>query len=163
MVVVDSSAVIPLSRVGELSLIEELFSEVHTTEGVRRETVVDGEGYPGVASIESFLDRATVHESPEGASSVADREGIETADASVVLLAEELETSLLANDKALIRVARAHGIECYWVTSLLFAAVSEGLREVDETQRLLEALVEGGMTLSPSVFVKVRRRLEELE
>ncbi|MEE9151695.1 MAG: hypothetical protein V3U20_07690 [Thermoplasmata archaeon] len=38
-------------------------------------------------------------------------EGIEPADASLIILAEEMEESLLSNDYVLITVARARGVE----------------------------------------------------
>lgn len=162
MVIVDSSALIPLSRIGELSLIDEVFNEVHTTEAVWHETVDEGAGNPGVSALVTFLENATLHETPDGAAKVAELEGIEHADASVVLLAEDRGEVLLANDKGLIQVARARGVECYWVTSLLFALVSDDHRGAPETQQILEELVEDGMTLSPSIFVQANHRIEEL-
>jgi len=43
MVVVDSSALIPLSWVGRLDLIDETFDEIRAVEGVREEVLSGGE------------------------------------------------------------------------------------------------------------------------
>jgi len=39
-------------------------------------------------------------------------EGIAVADASVIVLAEDDEEILVANDKGLIKVTRSHDVEC---------------------------------------------------
>jgi len=56
MVVVDSSALIPLARVGRLDLIPAVFETIATTEAVAREVVVEGK--PGAAALEEFLSGA---------------------------------------------------------------------------------------------------------
>jgi predicted nucleic acid-binding protein len=111
MVVVDSSALIPLARVGRLDLITTVFEDVRTTGDVR--DVALAEGKRGTASLSSFLDDVAICAVPNDAEDVASLEGITVADASVILLAEDGEEVLLANDKGLIEVARAHGVDCW--------------------------------------------------
>lgn len=160
MVVLDSSALIPLARVGRLDLLEAAFGDLATTEPVRDE--VHAGGQPGAAALAGFLDDVTVHGSPDPAEDVADLEDITAADASVVLLAGELDARLLSNDKALVEVARSHGVEAWWVTTLLLHAAKTGIVPAEEAQHVLYDLVEAGMNLSPQVFVRVRRELGEL-
>jgi predicted nucleic acid-binding protein len=85
------------------------------------------EGKRGTAALEEFLAKVAVHDTPTRAEEVASMEGIAVADASVILLAEDDEKILLANDKGLIAVARSHGVECWWVTTLLLSATKEVL------------------------------------
>ena len=160
MVVVDSSALIPLSWVGRLDLITVVFEGVRTTEAVRDEVLTRGKR--GTAALEAFLEDVHVCEVPSEAETVAMLEGIAVADASVILVAEDGEEVLLANDKALIEVARSHGVECWWVTTLLLKCTKEGILASDEASGILYDLVDEGMNLHPKVYTQVQKRLDEL-
>jgi predicted nucleic acid-binding protein len=160
MVVADSSALIPLSRVGRLDLVEETFDDVRTTDGVQNELLTTGK--PGTAALKAFLDDATVLEPHSEAKEVASLEGIAVTDGSVILHAEDGETVLLANDKGLITVGRSHDVECWWVTTLLLKCAKEGTLSAGEASDLLYDLVDEGMNLSPQVYTKIQRRLKEL-
>jgi len=160
MVVVDSSALIPLAWVGRLDLIATGFDEVRTTREVQEEVLTEGKR--GTATLDAFLDDVTVHETPDAADEVASMEGIAVADASVILLAETNEEPLLANDKGLIEFARSHGVECWWVTTLLLRYAKKGELTADEATDLLYDLVDEGMNLHPKVYAKVQRKLREL-
>jgi predicted nucleic acid-binding protein len=161
MVVVDSSALIPLAWVGRLDLISTAFDEIRTPEGVREEVLTEGKR--GTAALEGFLSDVAVHDTPARADDVASMEGIAVADASVILLAEDDEEILLANDKGLIEVARSHGVECWWVTTLLLSCTKSGDLTADEATDLLYDLVDEGMNLHPKVYSQVHKRLREFE
>lgn len=160
MVVVDSSALIPLAWVGRLDLVAEAFNDVTTTVGVKEEVLVEGKR--GTATLDDFLTDVIVHETPDRAVEIAAMEGIAETDAAVVLLAEETESRLLANDRALIEVGRSHDVDCWWVTTLLLHGVKVGLLDGEEATDMLYDLVDAGMNLSPQVYVRVQDRLEEL-
>jgi predicted nucleic acid-binding protein len=160
MVVVDSSALIPLAWVGRLDLISTAFTEIRTTEEVREEVLTQGKR--GTAALDKFLEDVGVHDTPEAADDVASMEGIAAADASVILLAEADEEILLANDKGLIEVARSHGVECWWVTTLLLRCTKEGHLIADEATDVLYDLVDEGMNLHPKVYAQVQKKLREL-
>jgi len=160
MVVVDSSAPIPLAWVGRLDLIPTVFDDVRTTEDVREEVLAEGKR--GTAALDEFLSNVTVHDTPARAEEVASMEGIAVTDASVILLAADGEAILLANDKGLIEVARTHGIECWWVTTLLLGCVKNGALTADEATDVLYDLVDAGMNLHPQVYAQVQKNLREL-
>lgn len=160
MVVVDSSALIPLAWVGRLDLVSTVFEDIETTDAVEEEVLVGGK--PGTAALRRFFDDIEVHDSPAESGSVADAEGIAEADASVILLAADRGTRLLANDKALVTVARGHGVECWWVTTLLLHCAKAGVVDAEEATDVLYDLVDAGMNLSPQVYAQVQRRLEDL-
>ena len=160
MVVVDSSALIPLAWVGRLDRISIVFDEIRTTEEVRAEVLTEGKR--GTAALDEFLADVTVHDTPARAETVASMEGIAVADASVILVAETDEEILLANDKGLIQVARSHGVECWWVTTLLLSCTKEGMVTADEATDLLYDLVDEGMNLHPQVYAQVQKKLREL-
>jgi predicted nucleic acid-binding protein len=161
MVVVDSSALIPLAWVGRLDLIPTAFDEGRTTDEVREEVLAEGKR--GTAALEEFLSDVAIHDTPARAEDVASMEGIAVADASVILLAEADEEILLANDKGLIEVARSHGVECWWVTTLLLSCTKNGDLRADEATDLLYDLVDEGMSLHPKVYSQVQRKLREFE
>ncbi|MFC6719560.1 hypothetical protein ACFQGT_13780 [Natrialbaceae archaeon GCM10025810] len=160
MVVVDSSALIPLAWVGQLHLVSTTFEEIRTTEAVREEVLTEGKR--GTAALDGFLEDVAVHRTPDTADEVASMEGIAVADASVILLAEADEEILLANDKGLIEVARSHGVECWWVTTLLLRCTKEGDLTADEATDVLYDLVDEGMNLHPKVYTQVQKKLREL-
>jgi len=163
MVVIDSSALIHLTQAEGLWLIKEVYDERRTTEGVFRETVEeDGGRKPGSSEIRSFLEDCSVHETNDSATEIAEVEGISRTDAALVILARERDEILLTNDKALVEVARAKGVEPDWVTSLLLRAVKKKVITSEEAKETLYEVVNSGMNLSPSVYTKVRRRLDEL-
>ena len=160
MVVVDSSALIPLAWVGRLDLISTTFDDVRTTEAVQEEVLTEGKR--GTAALDEFLADVTVHDTLATAGEVASMEGIAVADASVILLAEADEEILLANDKGLIEVARSHGVECWWVTTLLLSCTKDGNSTADEATDVLYDLVDEGMNLHPQVYAQVQKKLREL-
>ena len=160
MVVVDSSALIPLAWVGRLDLVSTAFDEVRTTEEVREEVLTERKR--GTAVLDEFLEGVAVHDTPARADEVASMEGIAVADASVILLAEYDEELLLANDKGLIAVARSHGVECWWVTTLLLSCTKGGDLTADEATDVLYDLVDEGMNLHPKVYAQVQKKLQEL-
>lgn len=160
MIVVDSSALIPLAWVGRLDLVPSAFKEVVTTAPVEDEVIVEGK--PGAAALRDFLEDVTVLDSPSETEAVAELEGIAVADASVVLVADECDACLLANDEALITVAESHGVDCWWVTTLLLQCTKTGVVDADEAQDVLYDLVDAGMNLSPQVYVRVQSELENL-
>ena len=160
MVVVDSSALIPLAWIGRLELISATFDELRTTEAVQAEVLVGGKR--GTAVLDAFLDDVSVRGTPPNADEVASLEGITPADASVILLAKDNEEVLLANDRGLIEVGRSHGVECWWVTTLLLRCTKEDIVTAEEATDILYDLVDEGMNLHPKVYAQVQQKLREL-
>lgn len=161
MAVLDSSVLIPLAWVGRLDLLYEVFSDLETTDDVQAEVLEPGKR--GTAALRTFLDEVSVHESPSRADELAELEGIAAADAGVILLADERDTILLTNDKGLVQVAKSHGIECWWLTTVLLKAVKDGIMSGSEGSDLLYDLVDQGLNLHPKVYAQVQRQLDELD
>jgi predicted nucleic acid-binding protein len=160
-VVVDSTALIPLAWVGRLDLVATAFDEVRTTEEVRAEVLTEGKR--GTGALNGFLEGVAVHHTPAAADEAAAMDRIMVADTSVILLAEDDEEILLANDKGLTEVARSHGVECWWMTTLLLGCTRNGDLTADEATDLLYDLVDEGMNLHPMVDSQVQKRLREFE
>lgn len=164
MVVVDSSALIPLARIGKLFLIPEIYGKTFTTKHVFRETVEEGEGRLGTAEIKNAFDKwiKVIEIEKEKAQKIAELEGIETADAAVILLAGEKGEILLANDKGLIELGRARGVTCHWVTTLLLNGVKKGKINKGAGKEILYKLVEQGMNLKSNVYARLLKKIDAL-
>lgn len=160
MVVVDSSALIPLAWIGRLDLVSATFDEIRTIQSVRDEVLTGGKR--GTAPLQSFLDGVSICETLPESEDVASLEGIAVADASVILLAAERNDVLLANDKGLITVARSHGVDCWWVTTLLLKCTKTGVLTTEEAMDVLYDLVDSGMNLHPKVYAQVQQKLRDL-
>lgn len=162
MVVIDSSVLIPLSRVGSLDLVREVFEEVITTEDIYTEVVEEGKGKKGTSKIkesfETWISKREVDR--ERAEKIASLEDITPADASLLILSEKTSSILLTNDKPLILVAKSRGIEYYWLTTLLLKAAKDGILERSESKELLEELVQAGMNLKPQVYSKILKKID---
>lgn len=163
MVVVDSSALIPLARIGRLALLRDAFEKIQTPKQVYKETVLQGKGKRGASTLkESFASWiATAKMKHRHIQEIAELEGIESTDASVIVMAEKYAGILLANDKALIQVARSRGVNCYWVTTFLLQCVRREIISPKEGQRFLHDLIREGMNLSTKVYARLLEELEE--
>ena len=163
--IVDSSVLIHLSRVGKLSLLKDFFETVIITANVYRETVVEAKGKAGVSAIEQATQKwifVQKLKDKKAANKIAKLEGIEPADASLIVLAEEMGDSLLSNDYVLIMVARARGVEAWWLTTFILNMVAKKTVTKKKGKQILFELMESGLGLSPQVYASISRRIDEL-
>ena len=160
---VDSSALIPLIRVGRLSLLRELYGKVRTTRDVYRECVEEGAGRPGQAALETaFGEWIEIVASPRGTRRLRASEDVELADASLLAACGDTGEEPLSNDYHLLRVARARGVRGRWLTSAILEATRKGLLTSEEAKDLMGQLVREGMRLSPEVFATVLTALQRI-
>lgn len=89
------------------------------------------------------------------------KEGIEVADATLILLAEQSNGILLTNDKALINLARSRNIEYLWLTSLLFKLCKERKISKKEALKILYELVQSGLSIEARIYALLERKLKE--
>jgi predicted nucleic acid-binding protein len=92
---------------------------------------------------------------------IASAENIEEADASLIVLAMERNSILLSNDYALISVAEAHGVECWWLSTLILKCVKKKIISKTQAKETLLMLVESGLRLSIEVYAAILNRIEE--
>lgn len=162
MVVVDSSVLIPLSRIGKLSLLKEFFKKVKISQDVYEEIRA---GNIGVSEFEkackTWISLIKPKDSDE-VNTISQLEGIEKADASIILLAKEKQDILLSNDFALIMIARSKGIECWWLTTFLLRCLERKIITKKEAKQILFDLVQAGMRLSNDVYAAILKEIEDL-
>lgn len=162
MTILDSSALIPLARTGNLNLLNQL-EQLKTTPEIRKEVLEQGKGKKGTSELKKLFEKVEVKETnSKKAEEIVKLEGITKADASLTLLAEKEEEVLLSNDKALIQIARMKNIECYWLTTLILISVKKGILSKDEAKEILYNLVQEGMNLKNNVYTKIMREIDKM-
>ncbi len=162
MLVVDSCVLIHLSRIGKLDLLRKA-DECCTTDNIYRETVTEGQR--GRSQIAEAFERWLVKKNVDIdiASQIAKKEGIEVADATLILLVEQSKGTLLTNDKALINLARSRGIEYLWLTSLLFKLCKERKISKKEALKILYELVQSRLSIEARIYALLERKLKSTE
>lgn len=123
---------------------------------------------PGVSIIEKAINDGWIQVidiSPSEMDSVkklAENESIEVEDAEVIFLAEKHSTSLVTNDKWLIKIAVSLGIDALWTTTLILLAVKKKTMSRDQGRKILRKLVLSGLHLRTDVYEAILRALEEI-
>ncbi|MDI6916594.1 MAG: hypothetical protein QMC80_02210 [Thermoplasmatales archaeon] len=165
MVVVDSSVLIPLSRIGRLNLLRKIFKEIKVTEEIYKEVVKESEGRSGTSEIEKackdWIEVCKI-KSRVDIQKIAKSEGIEKADVSIVLLAKETKDILLSNDKSLIVVGKSKGVICWWLTTFILNLVKKRLVTKKDTKQVSFELVEAGMRLRVEVYAALLKEIDRL-
>ena len=160
MVVVDSSIIIHLNRINKLPLLREYFKRIKITQNIYNEIMIG----KGSSEIEKACKNwiLIVEHSTEKGDKVSELEGIEKADASIILLSEAENDILLSNDYALIMVARSKGIKCWWLTTFILNCIKKKIITKKEAGRILLDLVESGMRLDNAVYAAILKEIEKM-
>ena len=171
MVVCDSGPLIHLSRVGQIQLLRQLFGTVLIPSSVYRETVAEAKALrkPGVSTIEKAIDDGWIQVTDISASEMdlvnklAESESIEVEDAEVIFLAKKHSTSLVTNDKWLVKIAVSLGIDAFWTTTLILLAIKKKIISKKQGREILRKLVLSGLHLRTDVYEAILSELEEKE
>lgn len=159
MVVVDSSAIIHLLRIGRLGLLKSLFGKIKITKEIVRE--LTQENKIGIEEIKKGLS-IWIDVKEIKTKKRPSFEGLERGDIEVILLAEKEKDFILSNDLAQIQMARSMGIDCWWVTTLLLQAVKRKIVTKKEAKNILFDLVRSGMRLRIEVYASIEKEIEHL-
>lgn len=112
-------------------------------------------GKPGTSQIESSLSEGWLKEERVKIDFDYSSEGIEKTDAELICLAETHRIPLLSNDQALMRCAKAHGVETRWLTLSLLDVIKKEVLSKKESESVLMELVNVGLRIRSDVFVRV--------
>lgn len=158
-VVVDSSALIALARIGRLELLHRVAGAVHVPDAVFEEVVRKGAGRPGSAEIAQagWVLRQSVR---DVASVERLRARVGHGESEAIVLAKELVADLLViDDAAARRVADAEGQQVVGLLGLLIYAKQRRL--VTEVKPLLDEMLASGFFLDESRYQSILRRTGE--
>ncbi|MBI5002466.1 PIN domain-containing protein [Candidatus Woesearchaeota archaeon] len=144
MVILDSSAIIPLITIGKLELLRKNFDKVVVPFVVWKEVVEEGKKLgKNTLSFEQGKDVwfEVVEQREEKTKEIKSLHRLQENDALVFLLAKEHNDILLTNDAGLYSCCQAEGINVWWLTTLLLASVKKKIITRTEAEAALLALV----------------------
>jgi len=170
VVVCDSGPLIYLSRIGQIQLLRKLFGSVLIPVSVYRETVQEAKAMrkPGVSTVEKAINDGWMQVIDVSASEMelvkklAENESIEVEDAEVIFLAKKHSTSLVTNDKWLVKIAVSLGINSFWTTTLILLAVKKKVLSKNQGRKVLRKLVLSGLHLRTDVYEAILSALVEI-
>ena len=161
MAVVDSSVLIHLGRINKLYLLKEYFRKIIITPDIYDE-IKSGIGASEIEKACTSWIRVDKPKNSAEVKSISKSEGIETADSSIIVLAEEKKEILLSNDYALIMVAKSKSVECWWLTTFILRCLKKKIIAKEEAKQTLYELIESGMRLSNEVYAAILKGIDNL-
>ena len=161
MVAVDSSALIPLIRIGKLPLLEKYFKKIKITREIYNELI---SGVIGVSEFEKACNSwITIYEKSEEFEKISELENIGKADVSIILLAQKEKEILLSGDYMLINVAKSKGIECLWLTAFIIKCTEKNILDKEEAKQILLDLIKAGTRLNNQVYSLILKKIDEIK
>lgn len=162
IVVSNATALIHLSRIDKLSLLEELFSKVIIPRAVYFEVAVPGEvGYERIVKgiQEGWLKIINVR-NRDATNELAPL--LHRGEAEAIVLSEEARADYLIVDERMARrIAVSRGIKVIGILGLLALGVELQIIDINEALELGQALIESGCIIDPEVYKEWRRSLAE--
>ncbi len=162
MVVVDSSVLIHFMRIGKLEILKNFFKKIIVPNGIAEEIK---KGTLGAAEFQQACKSWICIINPlkkEEVMKLSKSEEVGVADASVIILAREKKKIILANDAALIAIAKSYGIETWWPTSFLIESLKKKKITKEEAKKVLFNLVGSGMHLRNDVYAAILNEIERI-
>lgn len=160
-VLVDSSAIIALASVGELTVLKDIFGEVQVTHAVRDEILI--EGYPETENIrEAVGEWIEVIEVEEAGSGGHERQGLGEGELSLIA-ASRGNDRLILDDPLARRVAEVEGLEFTGLIGLLVESCRAGLIPRERGRRILEDLSASNFRMTAELYNWGMKRLEGKE
>lgn len=159
VVVVNTSPIIDLSSINQISLLKKLFQKVFIPDAVKREVLSGGKDSFGVREIkgEKWIKTQTIKNELAKKYLLTD---IDDGEAEVIILAEELKASTIIMDDRLGRkIAKLRGFNVIGTLRILVAAKEKGL--ITEIKPLIKKLKEVGFWISDDVYRAILKQAKE--
>jgi predicted nucleic acid-binding protein len=157
--IVNTSPIVYLSSINQLSLIKKLFNEIYIPDAVKQEVLSGGRNSFGVKEIKTEKWLKTKKIKNKLAKEYLLTE-IDDGEAEVIILTEELKAgAIIMDDKLGRRVAKLRGIKVVGTLRILVAAKEKGL--ITAVKPLIEKLKENGFWLSNNVYKAILREARE--
>ena len=152
LVVSDSSPLIALSQIGQLTLLRDLFGEVVIPEAVSRE-VEPGILLPAFITTRPLARRV-------GLEILHPKLGLGESEA-IILAEQDGADLLLLDERAASRIARERGLHVAGTLGLLVRAKQRGL--LVAVRPCLEGLKQAGFYTTPALIARVLKQAGEAE
>ena len=152
-IVANAGPLIALGRIGQLGLLPILYEKVIVPPAVYREITREA-NLPGAQE----LRQATwFHTSGVGDQSAVHRLlfRLDLGESEAIVLAQEMQTTLLMDERRGRRIAEALGLNKTGTVGVLLAAKKKN--KIAAVTPLLDALVSAGVRISPRLYQEARR------
>lgn len=159
ILVLDSSALITLARIGRLHILPQLAEEVHIPDAVYQEVVVHGQGRPGSAAVREAKWIVRHHVTNQAAvDRMSTRLG--RGEAEAIVLAQELNAdALILDDSTARKTATGMGRQIIGLLGLLVFAKERQV--VDTIRPLMDELLAAGFFIEPLLYRAILRAAGE--
>lgn len=164
VVVDDATVLIYFAKLGEFSLLRDLFETTLVPEAVYDEVIERGraEGYRDALAVREAIDGdIEVVDVPDGPARSADRlresADLGRGEAAAIALARYRDARCLTDDHAARTTATSIGVDVGGTIYVLLKALEEGHRNYDEYVGLVDELADSGFRMSASLY---RRAVE---
>lgn len=157
IVVVDSSSLISLARIGKLDILKDMFDKIYIPQDVFEEVVTTGRNRPGSKEIEDAIwiekremkGRKTIE-------SLARESNLSRGELATIMLAKELNADLIILDEKRARkVAEFANVNVMGTAGVLEQAYQKGM--ISNLKEVLDELKESGFRLSEKVYYEILR------
>lgn len=162
-VVLDSTPLIYLAKIGRLSLLKEAYEELYIPTAVYNETVTMGleRGFFDAKTIQKWIDEKKIEikkldekQTKETKRLIKFAE-IETGEAEAIILAQHLKADLILDDAVAQGVAKSIGLEPLWTTSFILKLTHLKILEKEEALEAIKKMVRAGYRISEEVLLEL--------
>ena len=148
MVVVNSSPIISLGKIGRLDLLHKVFGKIIIAKQVYEEIISKPYEEEAIA-----LKKAVEDEWIKVQSSEEIKSNLGTGESASIYLASKIRQILIADDKKAVFVADTFGIECHGTLYVVMLALNKKvIKNKEEAIEILNSLIENKLYLSSDVL-----------
>lgn len=154
IVVSDTTPIISLIKVGKISLLKELFTEVIIPEAVYRELITNTSFIEEAEIVKTsdFLKVVKV-QNVQSLKLLQQLSGLDAGESEAIILFDELKSNLLIMDERKGRkVAGQLGITLTGTVGILIQSYNENLLSADEVETCLQTLKNSNIRLSEKLL-----------
>lgn len=155
-VIVDSTVLIYLSKIGELELLDELFDNVLVPEAVHEEVVVRGleQGYSDALAVDEaeFLSQREVEN--EDIEYLRESANLGVGESEAITLARTENCYCLTDDRAARKTAESLGVKVGGTVYVFLAALRNDVIDFEKYETSLDALADTNFRMKASLYKK---------
>lgn len=156
IVVSNAGPLIALSKLGLLSVLQDLFGEIIVPEEVWNEVVERGKGKPGSDLIKKAK-WIHIKKIEELSVELLSKE-IEKGEAEAIVLAKRNNADLLLMDEKIPReIAKSIGLNVIGTLALLYEAISRGIVRRNFVE-IVESMRKHGIWISDEIIEEIKRK-----
>lgn len=162
-IVADSSALIALSAIHQLDLLQAEFNDVRIPRAVYREIVTDGEGWIEAGDVQALMKSTSwFHIEDVTGSTLLDllRASLGAGEAEAIALASERRLPVLVDDMEARQAAAGLKLEIVGALGIIGRGKRRG--RIAAARPLVEALREAGIYYSDSLITQFLTELHEI-